>query len=110
MILLINITPLSLESKNLATRIAMNSAIFFSLTRGQRKNIKRKQTSSLLRKSHSSVSSAAFYHLIDTKTKMVPLTSLTFRRNDIAKILEKLEKIQLNEKIGWLQEEKTTRS
>ena len=26
------------------------------------------------------------------------------------KILEKLEKIQLNEKIGWLQQEKTTRS
>ena len=92
MILYINIPPLSSESKNLATRIAVNSAIFFSLTRGQRKNIKRKQTSSLLRNSHSSVSSSAFYHLINGKTKMAPLKSLIFRRNDIAKDFRKARK------------------
>ena len=42
---------------------------------------------------------------------MVPLISRIFRRNDILlKILEKLEKIQSNKKIDWLQEEKKTRS
>ena len=43
---------------------------------------------------HSSVSSSAFYHFSE---EMILL-----------KILEKLEKIQLNKKIDWLQEEKTT--
>ena len=58
-----------------------------------------------------SVSSSAFYHFIDGKTKMASLISRIFRRNDILlKILEKLEKIQSNKKIDWLLEEKKTRS
>ena len=39
-----------------------------------------------------SVSSSAFYHLIDAKTKMAPLISLVFRRNDIAKDFRKARK------------------
>ena len=86
MIFQFNIPPLSSESvivKNLA--FALNSAIF-SLTCGQSE---REPTSSLLRRSHSSVSSSAFYHLIDAKTKMAPLTSRIFRRNDIVKDFRK---------------------
>ena len=45
--------------------------------------------SSLLRKSHSSVSSSAFYHLINSKTKLAPLTNLIFRSNYIAKDFRK---------------------
>ena len=42
---------------------------------------------------------------------MAPLINRIFRRNDILlKILEKLEKIQSNKKIDWLQEGKKTRS
>ena len=45
------------------------------------------------------------------KNKKAPLISCIFRRNDILlKISEKLEKIQSNKKIDWLQEEKKTRS
>ena len=78
-------TPLVIV-KNLA--LALNSAIFSS-TCGQSK---REQTSNLLRKSHSSVSSSAFYHLIYAKTKMAPLTSRIFRRNDIVKDFRKARK------------------
>ena len=88
MIFYFNIPPLSLESvivKNLALAIALNSAIFSS-TYGQSE---REQTSSLLRRLHSSVSSSAFYHFIDAKTKMAPLTSHIFRRNDIVKDFRK---------------------
>ena len=86
MIFYFKIPPLSSQSvivKNLA--LALNSVIFSS-TCGQRE---REQTSSLLRRLHSSVSSSAFYHLIDTKTKIAPLTSRIFRRNDIVKDFRK---------------------
>ena len=53
-----------------------------------------------------------FTTLSTEKQKWCPLIiSRIFRRNDILlKILEKLEKIQSNKKIDWLQEKKKTRS